>query len=68
MAKLASWRHPGFSAHVGEPIAPEEKRRLEDTAAYRERNSSTFAAVRATNLRDTLEWLTIGLLVTSSGT
>ncbi len=25
VAKLVSWKHPGFSAHVGEPIAPEEK-------------------------------------------
>jgi hypothetical protein len=32
--ELLAWRHPGFSAHVGEAIAPEEKRRLEDTAAY----------------------------------
>ena len=32
--KLLSWRHPGFSAHVGEAIAPQDKSRLEDTAAY----------------------------------
>jgi hypothetical protein len=32
--KLLAWRHPGFSAHVGEPIPPCDKRRLEDTAAY----------------------------------
>ena len=38
VAKLAAWKHPGFSAHVGEPIAPEEKQRLEDTAAYLVRN------------------------------
>ena len=38
VAKLASWRHPGLSAHVGEPIAPEEKQRLEETAAYLVRN------------------------------
>jgi hypothetical protein len=25
VAKLLAWRHPGFSAHVGDPIAPEEK-------------------------------------------
>ena len=36
--KLLAWRHPGFSAHVGEPIAPEDKQRLEDTAAYLVRN------------------------------
>ncbi len=38
VAKLLAWKHPGFSAHVGEPIAPEEKQRLEDTAAYLVRN------------------------------
>src|SRR3989304_4277707 len=32
--KLLSWRHPGFSAHVGEAIAPQDKSRLENTAAY----------------------------------
>ncbi len=31
--KLLAWRHPGFSAHVGEPIPPHDGRRLEDTAA-----------------------------------
>jgi hypothetical protein len=36
--KLLAWKHPGFSAHVGEPIAPEEKLRLEDTVAYLVRN------------------------------
>ena len=38
LAKFLAWRHPGFSAHVGEPIAAEEKQRLEDTAAYLVRN------------------------------
>src|SRR5712691_10620138 len=38
VGKLLVWRHPGFSAHVGETIAPEDKRRLEDTAAYLVRN------------------------------
>jgi len=38
VAKLLAWRHPGFSAHVGEPIAPEQKQHLEDTAAYLVRN------------------------------
>jgi hypothetical protein len=33
VAKLLAWKHPGFSAHAGEPIAPEEKQHLEDTAA-----------------------------------
>jgi hypothetical protein len=36
--RLLAWRHPGFSAHVGEPIDPEDKQRLEDTAAYLVRN------------------------------
>jgi hypothetical protein len=36
--KLLAWRHPGFSAHVGEPIAAEDNKRLEDTAAYLVRN------------------------------
>jgi hypothetical protein len=38
VAKLLAWRHPGFCAHVGETIAPEDKQRLEDTAAYLVRN------------------------------
>jgi hypothetical protein len=36
--KLVGWRHPGFSAHVGESIPPHESQRLEDTAAYLVRN------------------------------
>ena len=36
--KLLAWRHPGFSAHVGEPIMASDKLRLEDTAAYLVRN------------------------------
>jgi hypothetical protein len=38
VARLMAWRHPGFSAHVGERIAPQDKQRLEDTAAYLVRN------------------------------
>jgi hypothetical protein len=34
VAKLLAWKHPGFSSHVGEPIAAKEEQRLEDTAAY----------------------------------
>jgi hypothetical protein len=30
--KLIGRRHPGFSAHVGEPIGSEQKQRLDDTA------------------------------------
>ena len=36
--KLLAWRHPGFSAHVGDRVAAEDKKRLEDTAAYLVRN------------------------------
>jgi hypothetical protein len=32
--KLATWRHPGFSAHVGEPISFEDEQALEDVANY----------------------------------
>ncbi len=38
VAKLLAWKHPGFSAHVGEELAPEQRQRLEDTAAYLVRN------------------------------
>jgi hypothetical protein len=38
VAKVVAWRHPGFSAHVGERIAAEDKQRLEDTAADLVRN------------------------------
>jgi hypothetical protein len=36
--RLLAWRHPGFSAHVGEPIEPARRQHLEDTAAYLVRN------------------------------
>ena len=32
--KLLKWRHPGFSAHIGEPMAVEDKKALEDVASY----------------------------------
>jgi hypothetical protein len=38
VSRLVSWKHPGFSAHVGEPIEPGKKQHLEDTAAYLVRN------------------------------
>jgi hypothetical protein len=38
LARLVAWRHPGFSAHLGDRIAAEDKQRLEDTAAYLVRN------------------------------
>ena len=38
VAKLVAWRHPGFSAHLGDRIAAEDKQRLKDTAAYLVRN------------------------------
>ncbi len=30
---LVSWRHPGFSAPIGEPIPFEEKKAIEDVAS-----------------------------------
>jgi hypothetical protein len=33
-AKLLSWRHPGFSVHVGEPIPPDDPKAIEDMADY----------------------------------
>jgi hypothetical protein len=38
VAKLLAWKHPGFSAHVGEPIARQQTQRLCDTAAHLVRN------------------------------
>jgi hypothetical protein len=38
VSRLVSWKHPGFSAHVGEPIEPGQKQHPEDTAAYLVRN------------------------------
>jgi putative transposase len=32
--KLLAWRHPGFSAHVGEAIPFEDKKAIEDVACY----------------------------------
>ncbi len=43
VTKLLAWRHPCFSAHVGEPISPEEKQKLEDTAAKSNLLSVAFA-------------------------
>ncbi len=37
-AKLLAWRHPGFSVHVGEPIAGSDTQALEDMAGYVVRN------------------------------
>ena len=36
--KLLAWRHPGFSAHVGEAIPFEDKKAIEDVACYIVRN------------------------------
>jgi len=36
--RLMSWRHPGFSAHVGEPIAADDTQALENVAGYVTRN------------------------------
>ena len=32
--KLLNWRHPEFSAHIGEPIPFEDKKAIEDVASY----------------------------------
>jgi hypothetical protein len=37
--KLFAWRHPGFSAHVGEAIPFEHKKAMEDVACYLVRNA-----------------------------
>ena len=36
--KLLAWRHPGFSAHIGEAIPFEDKKAIEDVACYVVRN------------------------------
>jgi hypothetical protein len=51
VAKLLAWRHPGFSAHVGEELAPEEKQHLEDTAATASTRAASGAVASATNPR-----------------
>jgi len=33
VARLLAWRHPGFSAHVGERNGPEDKQRLSSSSA-----------------------------------
>ncbi len=32
--KLLKWRHPGFSAHIGEPIPFEDSKAVEDVTSY----------------------------------
>jgi hypothetical protein len=36
--KLIAWRHPGFSAHVAEPISADDTQTLENLAGYAVRN------------------------------
>ena len=36
--KLVAWRHPGFSAPIGEAIPFEDKKAIEDVACYVVRN------------------------------
>jgi hypothetical protein len=36
--RLMTWRHPGFSAHLGEPIAVDDTKALENVAGYVVRN------------------------------
>jgi hypothetical protein len=47
LAKLITWRHPGVSAHVGDRIAAEDKRRLQDTAASSRSSASSTRRRRA---------------------
>ena len=37
-AKVAAWRHPGLSVHLGDAIAPEDAKAIEDLAGYVVRN------------------------------
>jgi hypothetical protein len=37
-AKVTAWRHPGFSVHVGDAIATEDAKAIEDLAGYVVRN------------------------------
>jgi hypothetical protein len=32
--KLLKWRHPGFSAHIGQPIPSQDNKAIEDVGAY----------------------------------
>jgi hypothetical protein len=36
--RLMAWRHPGFSAHVGEPMAADDTQAIENLAGYVTRN------------------------------
>jgi hypothetical protein len=38
VATLMSWRHPGFSVHVGDPIPTDDSKTIEDMAGYVIRN------------------------------
>ncbi len=42
VVKLLAWRHPGFSAFVGEPIPPKNTKAVEDMAGYVVRNPLSF--------------------------
>jgi hypothetical protein len=58
--KLLAWKHPGFSAHVGERIAPTDKLRLEDTAAYLVRNPLLCGRPHSSGYADFAIMLTLG--------
>jgi hypothetical protein len=54
--KLLSWRHPGFSVHVGEPIAASDAPTIEDIAGPldddgQELTSTPFGRRRAVSRR-----------------
>jgi hypothetical protein len=38
VAKLLTWRHPGFSVHIGEPIPSDDHKPIEDMAGYKRRD------------------------------
>jgi hypothetical protein len=57
--KLLAWRHPGFSAHLGDAIPFEDKKAIEDVACYIVRNPLSLKKLvvrRARVNRARLSW------------
>jgi hypothetical protein len=57
--KLLAWRHPGFSAHVGDAIPFEDQKAIEDVACYIVRNPLSLKKLvvrRARVNRARLSW------------
>ena len=44
--KLLAWRHPGFSAHVGDAIPFEDNKAIEDVACQRRQESALVKDAR----------------------